>query len=310
MNLIKQYHFSLTRLQKTIILCFAAVYVIWGSTYLAIRYAIETMPPWTMTSLRFFMASALIWGFAKYKKEMPLGPQEKWVAVVSGLFLILANGIVGMVEQWVPSGFVAVLVGATPIWIMIIGWIAFGHSRPTGRKVLGAVVGLAGVALIASDHFASQVTAIERIGVMVLFVGSWLWTSGTLLQRKVPSVKSIFSFSAYQMFAGACITLLLSLGFEAPWSFSWSSVSASSWLAFGYLVIFGSIIAFTAYAWLSRNVESHLVGTYALVNPIIAVWLGWLLLSEPVTTKFIGATALVVVGLSLLMLKRIPIIKI
>lgn len=136
---------------------------------------------------------------------------------------------------------------------------------------------------------------------LALCISSWLWATGTLVQRGAANVKSGFSFLAVQMASGAAFVLVISLVFERPWSYDWNLVSTRSWLALSYLIVFGSLIGFTAYSWLSRNVEPHLVSTYALVNPVIAVWLGWFLANEPLTAKFVLATALVLIGLVVLM---------
>ena len=287
--------------RRNVIFCFLAVYIIWGSTYLGIRYAIETIPPWAMTAIRFFVASFFMFLIARLRREEALTKQERNIALVSGLLLIFANGVIGVVEKWVSSGIVAVMVGAMPIWIMLIGWMFFRQARPSSRKFAGALVGLSGVALIAADQFSIAGNSEASVGLLMLFCSSIIWATGTLLQRKAPRVKSTFLFSYYQMLMGAVGGLVMSLIFENPAHVPWGAVTAVSWAALAYLIVFGSLIGFTAYAWLSRNVEPHLVSTYALVNPVIAVGLGWLLLSEPITPRFFGATALVLSGLVILM---------
>lgn len=291
------------RFNKTIVLCFAAVYLIWGSTYLGIRYALETIPPWTLSGVRFALAGIILGVFAALRREAPLSRAEQKASLLSGMLLVLANGIVCVVEVWVPSGIAAVIVGGMPIWVMLMGWAAFDQGRPSRRKLLGALVGLSGIALIAAPETSIVGTdgTPEWIGGALLLVGSsLLWTLGTLLQRRVGIVRSPFKFSAAQMFWGSLPIIGLSLASEHPWTLRLEAISAASAMAFAYLVIFGSVIAFTAYSWLSRHVEPHLMSTYALVNPLIAVGLGWGFLNEPVTPKFLVATLLVVGGLWLL----------
>lgn len=289
-----------------LIACFAAVYVIWGSTYFAIAYAVQTIPPWTMSSGRFFIASALMFVLALFLREKKMGREERYYAGLSGVFLIFANGVVGMVEKNVSSGLVAVLVGAMPIWVMLVGWVAFGQSRPTIQKIIGALIGLSGVVLIAAGATGSG-AASDKWSVLILFGSSLSWTVGTLLQRKAPPVQSPLRFTAFQMCTGAIGTTLMSVAFEKPWQLSLSTITWQSWTAAIYLVVFGSMVAFTAYSWLSRHVEPHIVSTYALVNPVIAVWLGWFFLSEPVNSNFFFATILVLFGLSLLIFKGNPL---
>lgn len=288
-----------------LIAAFASVYIVWGSTYLAILYAIETIPPWTLTALRFIVASLCIGLVAIIKREGSLTAVEKRTAFTSGILLVLANGIVCVLEKWVPSGIAAVVIGAMPIWIMLVGWVGFDTGRPDARNIGGACIGLLGIAMIAAgnSHVSSD-DAFARYAPLVLCVSSLLWATGTLIQRKAAGVKNGISFLTLQMASGAAAAVLLSLIFESPLTFDWASVSSDSWLALAYLIVFGSLIGFTAYSWLSRNVEPHLVSTYALVNPVIAVWLGWLLKDEPLTGKFVLATVLVLIGLTVLIYRK------
>lgn len=292
---------------KMLILCFAAVYVIWGSTYFAIVYAIQSIPPWSMSSGRFFVAGLLMFALSLLKKEKPLSRHENLYASISGFFMIFANGIVCVAEQTVSSGMVAVIVGAMPIWIMLLGWAAFAQARPTLQKLMGSLIGLAGVVLIATDSISSTGASGNSgsyMGMLLLMGSSFAWAMGTLLQRKVTRIQSPVRFAGVQMLVGAMGTLVMAVIFEKPWQIAWESVTTASWLATLYLVVFGSMVAFTAYSWLARNVEPHLVSTYALVNPVIAVWLGWFFLNEPLSSRFFLATILVLIGLSLLLFQN------
>lgn len=292
------------RINRIAILCFFAVYVIWGSTYLAIKYAIETLPAFGMSSARYMLAGILLYLFSRYKKEQPLQGEEKKISILSGILLIFANGVVCVVEYWVPSGIVAVIIGAMPIWMMLMGWLAFGHNKPSWVKVLGSLIGLAGVALITFGGAVPTVTGVGQFGPLFLIISSLLWAGGTMIQKKAKHLKSVFRFSSIQMMAGATFSAIVSLSFEKPWEYLDKPQSASAIIAFFYLVIFGSLIAFTAYSWLSRNVEPHLISTYALVNPIIAILLGSIFFKEPLSPDFLSASVLVIFGLALLMWKK------
>lgn len=292
------------RVNRIAILCFFAVYVIWGSTYLAIKYAIETLPAFGMSSARYMLAGILLYLFSLYKKEQPLSTEEKKISILSGVMLIFANGLVCIVEYWVPSGIVAVIIGAMPIWMMLIGWLAFNHHKPSLAKVLGSLIGLSGVALITFGGAVPVVTGIGQFGPVFLIISSLLWVGGTLIQKKAKHLTSIFRFSSFQMIAGASFSAIVSLSFEKPWEYLDKPQTASAIIAFFYLVIFGSLIAFTAYSWLSRNVEPHLISTYALVNPIIAILLGSFFFNEPLSPDFLSASVLVLFGLALLMWKK------
>lgn len=292
---------------KIAVAAFASVYVIWGSTYLAIRTAVETLPPWGLSASRYAIAGLAMLAIARLRRESKLSPEQRRIAWGSGPLLVSANGFVCLAEKSVPSGVAAVLVGAMPIWTMVIGWAAFRQAAPTARKIAGACVGLAGVGLIAASDAAAPLAGDSRLGVIFLLGSSWLWVCGTLMQRGLSGLRSAFRFSGIQMLAGALATAALSLALERPWEFSIATVSLASAAAFAYLVLFGSIVAFTAYAWLSRNVEPHLVSTYALVNPLIAVGLGAWIYHEPVGPRFLGAAALVGLGLWLLVWAKKPV---
>lgn len=285
-----------------LILAFASIYIIWGSTYLGILYAIETIPPWALTSMRFLVASSCMAIASKIKREAPLTKDQVKYSALSGVLLVSANGFVCVIEKWVPSGIAAVVIGSMPIWIMLIGWMGFQMARPNLQKIVGACVGLIGITMIAvGDTHSNETGIFGAYASLALCISSWLWATGTLLQRKATHVKSGLSFLAVQMASGAAAVVLISCLFEQPWNYDWHSVSAKSWYALLYLIVFGSLIGFTAYSWLARNVEPHLVSTYALVNPVIAVWLGWFLVDEPLTAKFIVSTMLVLLGVIILM---------
>jgi drug/metabolite transporter (DMT)-like permease len=297
-------------INTTALLAFFSVYIIWGSTYLAIRYAIATIPAWTLASTRYFAAAAILGLISYLKKENKLTKVEMQMAAVTGIFLVGANGLVCVVEYWVPSGIVAVVVGSMPIWILFLNWFSFGHIKPSLHKVVGALIGLVGVGLIASGGALPEKSSqYAKYGVLILCVATFSWSVGTLLQQRIAKGTSVFRYSGLQMFAGATVAGVISLIFERPWQIDPTSISTASIYAHLYLVVFGSVIAFTGYSWLSRNIEPHLVSTYALVNPVIAVGLGWFFFSEPITAKFVLATLLVIIGLSLLMLNWKKILK-
>lgn len=244
--------------------------------------------------------------FSLLRKEDKLESLEKRIAVISGALLVVANGFVGVAEGWIASGVVAVVIGAMPIWILLMGWLFFGESRPGWRKMAGAVVGVFGIALIATGDLQPVGPGSFGFGIFCLLLSGVLWSCGTLVQRRLKGLRAVFRFSTWQMFSGAIAAGFLSLLFERPWAVDWSAVSSTSWFAMWYLVVFGSVISFTAYAYLSRNFQPHVVSTYALVNPLIAVGLGWLFLSEPVNLNFGVATLLVLVGLGLLLFQPRP----
>lgn len=271
---------------------------------MAILYAIETIPPFTMTAIRFFFAGLIMAALSFYKKERPLTAPEKKIAWICGILLVTANALVCVVEMWIPSGLAAVVVGAMPIWMILVAWLGFHAEKPSWRKWMGAFIGLAGILLIASERESFGASVSVAGSVLILIGGNILWAIGTLIQRNMSALKSPLKFSQSQMLWGSLSTLCLGFIFESPWTVSWSQVSWISILSVAYLVTFGSVIGYTAYAWLARNVESHKISTYALVNPIIAVFLGWLFNDEAVSRHFLISTCLVLLGLVILFWKR------
>lgn len=282
-------------------LAFAAVYLIWGSTYLALRAGIETISPWLLAFSRFALAGGLALGLARLKREPALEAKEVLLALSTGVLLIGSNGLVAMAEQTLASGLVAVVIGAMPIWIMLLGWLFFSQARPTLLKTSGALFGFLGILLIAQSQL--QGGAISTTGLPLLFVSSALWAFGTLMQGQLKGLKSLFRFSGLQMLAGSISAGVMALLFEKPWQLSLADISLGSWISLLYLAIFGSVVGFTAYTWLSRNVDAQLVSTYALVNPVIAVGLGWLVYREPVSGSFALAVACVLIGVGMMLKK-------
>lgn len=289
------------RLKK--IASFFAIYVIWGSTYLAIRYGIESIPPFMLSTARFFLAGIIMGALSLIFKEASLDRHELRIAALSGVLLILANAVVCVVEESLPSGLVAVVIGTMPIWMLLISWLMFQGGRPSLLKIVGSGVACIGIAMIASDS-GLKVENASSLGFVYLAFSCLFWSFGTLVQKKVAQIKSPLRFSALQMLTGSLVTLAASFTLEKPWEMEWGQVTPASLWALAYLIVFGSLIAFSAYSWLSRNVQPYLVSTYALVNPVIAVLLGAVFYHEPITPVFLGATLIILIGLFLLLVKK------
>jgi drug/metabolite transporter (DMT)-like permease len=290
------------QLKIKIAAAFFAVYVIWGSTYLAIRIGIETIPPLTLGSIRFFIAGSIMLLVSHFAKEARLNKRELKIGIISGILMISANGFVCIVEETIPSGIVAVFIGTAPIWMLLVSWLFFSGARPSFLKFFGALVGLIGIAIIARDSASTSLTSSPWLGFGLLTISCLSWTFGSLIPRRLPKVESGLRFSGLQMMAGAFTIGTFCLIFEKPFSMDWSQVSSKSAWALAYLIAFGSLIAFTAYTWLSRNIQPHLVSTYALVNPIVAVFLGAALYDEVLSANLLIATIIVIAGLSFLVL--------
>jgi drug/metabolite transporter (DMT)-like permease len=279
-------------------LALGAVYLIWGSTYLAIRFAIETIPPFLMAAARYLTAGALLYGWARLRGA-PRPSRVHWrSAVVIGAFLLLGgNGGVVWAEQRVDSGLAALLVSTEPLWLVLLFWLGSGRKRLDPRIVAGLLLGFLGVALLVRPGAGSSVDPLGA-AVVVLAALSWAW--GSLYGQRVPFPASPLVTTGMQMLGGGVLLLAASILTGEPAGFDLEAVSLRSLLALAYLTVFGAIVAFTAYVWLMRSAPPVLVSTYAYVNPVVAVILGWALADEPLTAGTLGAAAVILAGVALI----------
>jgi drug/metabolite transporter (DMT)-like permease len=292
----------MSRPRLLIILAFAAVYLIWGSTYLAIRFAIETLPPFLMAAMRFLIAGVILFAWARFHGERVSSSIGQWgrALIIGALLLLCGNGGVTWAEKFVASGLAALLIASEPLWVVILNW-ALTHKRPNGKVILGVLIGLAGVTLLVSDGFSGNKSgSMSLVGALVVILSSVAWASGSVYSSRHPIQATTSMASGMQMLSGGSLLLLAAL---IAGDFQRLSFEKASWVslaAFGYLAIFGSLVAFTAYSWLLRNVTPAQAATYAYVNPVVAVLLGWLLASEPLTLRMVLAAAVIVVSVVLI----------
>ena len=282
-----------------VVLAFAAVYVIWGSTYLAIKYAIGTLPPFLMAATRFLVAGTILFSWASLRgNRSPNRPNaQQWLraAIIGALLLLGGNGGVTWAEGYVASGLAALLVAIEPVWVVILNWIT-GGSRPTWKVSLGLLTGLAGVALLVSGPFAGVQNSklMSLIAVAVVLLSSLSWAGGSILYIRRPVQTSAPMGSGMQMLAGGALLLLAGL---VTGEFARLDLKHASWLSIGallYLIVFGSLVVFTAYSWLLRNVSPARAATYAYVNPVVAVLLGWIIAGERITPRMLVGAAVIV----------------
>jgi drug/metabolite transporter (DMT)-like permease len=283
---------------------FAIVYVVWGSTYLAILFAIETLPPFLMASVRFLLAGSLLYAWARVLggAAAPSGAHWRSTAIVGVLLLVGGNGLVVWSEQRVPSGIAALLVGTVPCFMVLIDWLRPQGRRPTGLVVAGLALGLLGLVWLVGPDSVMGGGRADLLGAGALVLASFSWAFGSIYSRHAPMPASPFLGTAMQMVAAGVVLLALSMALGEPWAFHSSTVSLRSVLSFLYLVVFGSIVAFTAYIWLLRVSTPARVSTYAYVNPVVAVLLGAALAGEALTTRMIVAAAVIVSGVALITL--------
>jgi drug/metabolite transporter (DMT)-like permease len=283
---------------------FAIVYLIWGSTFLAILFAVQTLPPFLMAGARFVVAGSLVYAWARLVNGTAAPTRAEWraTALVGVLLLLGGNGLLVWSEQRIPSGVAALLVGTVPCFMALIDWLRPGGVRPSGYVVSGLLLGMVGLVwLVGPDSLMGGGRA-DLIGATVVVIGSFSWALGSIYSRHAGAPSSPFLSTAMQMLAGGAALLLLSVMLGEPWSFDVHAVALRSMLGFLYLIVFGSIVAFSAYIWLLRVSTPARVSTYAYVNPVVAVVLGWALAGEALTVRVAVAAAIIISGVALITL--------
>ncbi|MFJ9952146.1 EamA family transporter [Kitasatospora sp. NPDC091207] len=279
-------------------LALAVVYVVWGSTYLAIRIALETMPSFLSAGARFVVAGLLLAGFVLFRQGragLRVDRRRLGSSALVGLLLLTGgNGLVVLGENSVPSGLAALLVAAVPLWMVLL--TAAGGDRPRPVELAGVLLGLVGLAVLSAPAIGGD---IAPGGVLVILCATLTWAAGSFAAKRIPMPGNVLAGSAYQMIVGGSGSLLIGLARGEQHGLDLGAVSTRSWLALGYLVVVGSLVGFTAYAWLLQSAPLTLVATYAYVNPVVAVLLGSLVLAEPLTGPTLAGGAIVVIGVCL-----------
>ena len=290
---------------RGVALAFAAVYLIWGSTYLGIAFALEAFPPFILGGLRFVLAGSVLYAWARWQGA-PRPQLIHWRSAVflGVLFFLCGNGSVSWAEQTVPSGLTAVLVAVVPIWAVLLEWLRPGGERPSGGILTGMVLGFGGVVLMMLPGQALGSHPIGLQGPLVLVIASLLWACGTLYSRSAPLPASTPLVAAMEMLCGG-IALLLLAAVTGEWrQFSPQAITPKTGLAFIYLLTFGSLIGFTAFAYLAKVTTPVKVSTYAFVNPMVAVFLGWLLAGERLSARTLMASLAIVAAVVVIVVSR------
>ena len=270
------------------------VYIVWGSTYLAIRVVVDTMPPFLSASARFGAAGAIVWLFLRWRRGREAmavsGRQVAGCALVGGLLVAGGNGLVMVSERTVPSALAALVIASVPLWVVLYRRVA--GERVAWITLLGVFVGFVGIALLLlPGSGGDRGTA---LGLILVFCAAPCWALGSFLSKRVELPDDPFLSTAFQMMLGGGVCLLLgSITGELP-DVDPARFSSDSLIAFVYLILIGSLVAFTAYVWLLQHAPISKVATYAYVNPVIAIFLGWAILSETITATMFAGAAIVV----------------
>ena len=288
-----------------LIAAFAAVYIFWGSTYLAIKYTIETLPPFLMAGSRFAFAGGILYLIARLSKDYERPTRAHWkTSFIVGTFLLLGgNGAVVLAQHYISSSLSALLVATEPLWIVMLSWLWLNSGRPNWKVILGLAVGFVGVWLLITGQPAAANGPGgygQLIGMFAVMAGALSWATGSIYGLKAKTPKSSILTAGMQMLAGSVSLTLVGLLRGEHTTFDPAAVSANSVYALFYLIIFGSLIGFTAYSWLLKNAQPAMVSTYAYVNPVIAVLLGWGIAGESLTAQTLIAAFIIVVSVALI----------
>ena len=268
-------------------LAFVAIYIIWGSTYLAIRYAVETIPPLVTAGIRHTIAGSVMLAWAWARGFRPTRAQWGAGAIVGALFFLIGHGTLHWAEQYVATGLSALLLATEPMFILILAW-RMGQQKISRVSAMGLALGVVGVALLTG---AEVTRGSSLIGLLVVLLGSLSWSLGVVISPRLKLPSDALGRTALPTLCGAAM-LLIAAGVTGEFQAThWASISLRSLLGLGYLITFGSIIAFTSYTWLLQRLPPALVATHTYANPVVAVLLGWLVAGEPLTMRIILASA-------------------
>jgi len=287
-------------LRGKVALAFAAVYLIWGSTYLAIRFVIETIPPFLMAGTRFLIAGTILFMLTRLRGASHASPSHWGKAFVIGGFMLLGgHGAVIWTEQWVPSGLVSLLIATVPLWMAILCWKLEG-VKPSGVIASALVLGFSGIVLLVGGVEALGESHVDLVGAVIVISGAFFWAFGSLYSRSAELPSSSLLATAMEMIAGGLLLLLASFVTGEWMRFGLNQVSVRSIVSWVYLITFGSLIGFTSYIWLLKATTAARVSTYAYVNPIVAMFLGWALANEPITPRNVLAAVIILASVMII----------
>jgi drug/metabolite transporter (DMT)-like permease len=291
-----------------VLLGFAAVYIVWGSTYLGIRVGVESFPPLILAGLRHLIAGLVLYPIFRWKTGIrPTAAHWRTAAIAGFLLLFVGNGGVCWAEQTVPSGIAALLVATVSLWLVIVDWLRPGGIRPVPRVVAGLLLGFAGLILLVGPAHLGGSGRVDPRGAGALVFASFAWACGSLYSKHGGMPSSAMLGVAMQSLAGGITLLIASLLTGEFHALHFAAISLRSWLALGYLIVFGSGIGLSAYIYILQKSTAARVGTYAFVNPVVALFLGWLLIGETITLRTVLAAAVILTAVILVITAPHPV---
>jgi drug/metabolite transporter (DMT)-like permease len=290
-----------------LMVAFGAIYLIWGSTYLAIRYAVETIPPLLMMGTRHLMAGSALYAWARWRgAARPRLRDWRYPAIIGTMLFLGGHGSLAWAEQRGPSGIAALLVATLPMWIALLAW-AWGTERKFSKGAMGGIaLGFVGVAVLFGPDAWHHNGTLNLLGAAAVLWATFIWAAGTIYMRNVKMPESPMLSAAMQMLAGGTALVLAGTLTGEAGRFHAGAVSVRSWVAMAYLAMFGSLVAFTAYTWLHTVEKPSRVATYAYVNPVVAVLVGWLVAGERISAFTVVAMIIILAGVALVNLGTKP----
>ena len=283
-----------------VLVAFAAVYIIWGSTYLAIRVGVESFPPLLLAGSRHLVFGLLFYPFFRWKTGVrPTLAHWRTAALTGFLLLFVGNGGVCVAEQTVPSGVTALLVATVSLWMVLVDWLRPGGVRPVARVMMGLLLGFGGLALLVGPKDLGGSARINPVGVAILVVAAFAWACGSIYSKHGEMPSSPLLGATMQSLTGGIALWIVGWISGEVRSLHLSAVSTRSWVAMAYLIFFGSMMGFTAYIYILKHSTATRVATYAFVNPVVALFLGWLILGESITMRTILAAAVILAAVLL-----------
>ena len=297
-----------TPAKAAIITGFATIYLLWGSTYLGIKIAVETLPPFLMASARFFVAGIIVTAWVVCTGRFK-ATRRQWIdnSLIGGLLLLGGNGVVAWAEQKIPSGVSTLVVSLGPLFIVLLDWAVFKFSRdqsrgnrPTWATFVGVGLGIIGLAVLVAPNLGAGKSQLDpwRVGGLVL--ACFCWSVGSIYTRYARTPAEPFTAAAIQMLAGSVWLIVVSVLMGEPEHFSLNAASSRSLVAWGYLIVAGSLVGFTTFVWLMKHCTPARVSTFAYVNPVVAVFLGWMIAHETVGVSMLFAAAIIIAGVAII----------
>jgi drug/metabolite transporter (DMT)-like permease len=283
-----------------VLLCFGVVYIVWGSTFYAIRIGVESVPPYLLAGLRFLATGLFLYPLMRVvTREKPTPAQWKTALVTGFLLFTIGNGTVCWSEKILPSGIAALLVATVSLWMVLVDWLRPGGVRPVPRVIAGFFLGFAGMALLIGPKHLGGSERISPVGAIALIGASLAWAIGSIYTRHHPLPRSPLLSAGIQTLCGGALLCLLAFAIGETRDFHLSNVTTRSWLAVLYLMVFGTGLGFSAYAYILKHSTASRVATYAFVNPVVALFLGWFLASEPLTLRTALASGIILTAVLL-----------